>query len=75
MVLDEDLLRDLKARAAREGRTLQSLTNDLLRQALDRIEEPTGYRLRWKTWRGELRPGVDISDRDSLYEIMEGRAD
>ena len=70
--LDEDLLRRLKERAAREGRTLQALANDLLRHGL--AEAPKGeYRLEIPTWKGVLQPGVDLSDRDSLFDLMEGR--
>jgi plasmid stability protein len=70
--LDEDLLRRLKERAAREGRTLQSLANDLLRRGL--VESPQSeYRLELRTWPGKLRPGVDLFDRDSLFDAMEDR--
>jgi plasmid stability protein len=70
--LDEDLLRRLKERAAREGRTLQSLANDLLRRGLS--DSGRGdYRLELLTWKGELQPGVDLFDRDSLFDVMEGR--
>ncbi|HJR53419.1 MAG TPA: CopG family transcriptional regulator [Gemmatimonadota bacterium] len=70
--LDEDLLRRLKEKAAREGSTLQSVANDLLRQAL---AAPAGreYRLQLFTWKGELQPGVDLNDRDALFDLMEGR--
>lgn len=70
--LDEDLLRRLKERAAREGRTLQAVTNDLLRRGLAGGGRPD-YRLELRTWKGELRPGVDLFDRDSLFDAMEGR--
>ena len=70
--LDDDLLRRLKEKAAREGSTLQSVANDLLRQAL---AAPVGgeYRLELFTWKGELQPGVDLNDRDALFDLMEGR--
>lgn len=69
--LDEDLLRGLKEKAAREGRTLQSLANDLLRQGL--APRVSDYRLKLLTWKGEPQPGVDLFDRDALFELMEGR--
>jgi hypothetical protein len=34
---------------------------------------PSRFRLKWKTVRGNPLPGVDISDRDALYERMESR--
>ena len=69
--LDEDLLRRLKETAAREGTTLQSLANDLLRQGLARGRS-VEYRPEIRTWNGKLQPGVDLFDRDSLFDSMEG---
>jgi len=70
--LDDDLLRRLKERAAREGRTLQALANDLLRHGLSPRRD-VDYRLELATWDGTLQPGVDLFDRDSLFDRMEGR--
>lgn len=70
--LDDDLLRRLKERAAREGRTLQALANDLLRQGLSPRRD-VDYRLEISTWEGTLQPGVDLFDRDTLFDRMEGR--
>ena len=70
--LDEDLLRRLKEKAAREGRTLQSVANDLLRQGLAGPER-SDYRLELLTWKGEPQPGVDLFDRDALFDLMEDR--
>ncbi len=71
--LDETLLRQLKEIAARKGRTLQSVANDLLRQGLARSHRATSFRLRLRGWRAEERPGVDILDRDKLFDLMDGR--
>lgn len=73
MALDEDLLQALKERAARERSTLQALTNRLLRGALaaQRTAEP--YRLEIEPWDTGLQPGVDLFDRDKLFDLMEGR--
>lgn len=70
--LDEDLLRRLKEKAAREGRTLQSVASDLLRQGLIPPREPD-YALELLTFRAELQPGIDLFDRESLFDGMEGR--
>ncbi len=70
--LDDDLLRRLKQRAAKEGRTLQSTVNDLLRQALARVRT-ADYTLELRGWDAELQPGVDLLDRDKLFDLMEGR--
>lgn len=70
--LDEDLLRRLKERAAREGRTLQSVVNDVIRQGIA-VPEDREYRLSLRTWKGALQPGVDLFDRDTLFDAMEER--
>lgn len=71
--LDEKVLRQLKEMAAREGRALQSVANDLLRHALARPRRPASFRLRVRGWSAEERPGVDILDRDKLFDLMDGR--
>jgi hypothetical protein len=75
--LDDDLLREAKAAAARQGRTLTSLIEDGLREQLarasatrDRPPKPlptfTG---------GGLRPGVDLDDNAAVRELLdEGRS-
>ena len=70
--LDADLLRLLKEKAAREGRTLQSVANDLLRQGLA-APAAREYRVELRTWKAELQPGVDLFDRNALFDLMEER--
>lgn len=64
------LLRRLKEKAAREGRTLQAVANDLLRQGLARPEHGGDYRLEVEGWEAEQQPGVDLLDRDKLFDLM-----
>jgi plasmid stability protein len=71
-VLDDDLLRELKKKAAAEGYSLQRLTNDLLRRALSQPREHS-YRLRLRGWKATEQPGVDLLDRDKLFDLMGGR--
>jgi Arc/MetJ family transcription regulator len=70
--LDDELLARIRMRALAAGHTLRDEVNDLLRQALAR-KRKTDYRFEWKTFRGRLQPGVDLDDRDSLFDRMEGR--
>lgn len=72
--LDDDLMRTVKQRAAEQGRTVSSMIELALREALAR-ETRAGrpYRLRWATVRGGLQPGVDLTDRSSLLDRMDGR--
>ena len=63
-----------KKQALEKGTTLKKTVESALHQSLYQSKESkTGFRLRWRTVRGNRIPGFDISDRDSLYEQMEGR--
>lgn len=70
--IDDGLLRALKKKAAEEGRTLQAATNDVLRRALATPARPP-YELRLKGWKAAELPGVDLLDRDALFDLMNGQ--
>ncbi|MGH7311800.1 MAG: hypothetical protein ACREJV_01410 [Candidatus Rokuibacteriota bacterium] len=74
MMIDDHILRELKKRAAAEGRTVQAVTNDLLRQALGaRGKARERFTLKLQGWQATEQPGVDILDRDKLFDLMNGR--
>lgn len=70
--LDDRLLAAARRLAAERGTTLTAVVEDALAAAL---APPTAaaarFRLRWKPFRGRVQPGVDLDDRDALYEVME----
>ena len=73
--LDDDLLCQARALAARTGRTLTAVIEDGLREALvrhrRRQEQPPVARL---TFKGKgLRSGVDLDDTAGLLDILAGR--
>lgn len=70
--IEDRVLRELKRKAADEGRTLQSVANDLLKRALH-AQTPPPFSLRMHGWSADLQPGVDILDRDSLFDVLNGR--
>jgi plasmid stability protein len=72
LAIDEDLLRSLKGKAAREGRTLQDVANEVLRQGLAKQTQRSDYLLELEGWAAEQQPGVDILDRDKLFDLMDG---
>lgn len=72
VALDVAILRKLKQQAAAEDRTLADVINDLLRAALSQRTSPaTRPRLELPTFQTAPAPGVNIADRDQLFEIME----
>ncbi|MHB1586978.1 MAG: type II toxin-antitoxin system VapB family antitoxin [Acidiferrobacteraceae bacterium] len=73
--IDDDLMREAKRRAAERGETLTRVMEQALRESFrkEQAVRETAFRFKWVTVRGSLRPGVDLTDRDALYEHMEGR--
>ena len=73
--LDDTLMRAVKRRAADSGLTITRIIEASLRETLARDEAARvrPFRLRLPVVKGRPRQGVDLSDRDALYEIMEGR--
>lgn len=70
LVLHDSLLRQAKKKAADEGRTLQAVLNEALRRGLAQRTDKS-YRLKLQGWKAELQPGVDILDRNSLFDAMD----
>ena len=72
--LDDRLLRQAKKRAAATDRTLTAMIESGLRLVLAAETGPTrGYKFQGKAVKGAPLPGVDLNDRDALYERMDGR--
>lgn len=76
--LDDRLLRELKKHAASRGRTLTAVIEDAVRQFLVRTAagdgRPKAPPFRVITFKGRLRPGVDLDDSAALLDLMEGMA-
>jgi hypothetical protein len=75
--LDDNLLEQVKKEAARQGRTLTSLIDEALRQALAQSRQRTPkkrVRLPVSRESGGTLPGVDLNDSASLLDVMEGRS-
>ena len=75
LTLHDDVLRLARQRAARQSRPLKDVINEALRLglALEREERGQRYRFTLTTVKGRLMPGVDLHDRDKLFDVMEGR--
>lgn len=72
--LNDELLRQAKRRAADEGVPLREIIERALRAQLAGTQRRKKYRLRWKTVKGALQPGVRLDDRDALFDLMDGRS-
>jgi len=72
--LDDVLIRKAKRQAAGAGTTLTRVIEEALRQYLAPARPPgKAFRLTLLTRKGRPVPGVNLADRDNLYERMEGR--
>jgi hypothetical protein len=72
--IDDHVLRKAKELAAREGKTLTRIVEEALRERVAGPRQAARpFRLRPLTKRGRLIPGVNLADRDALYERMDGR--
>ncbi len=72
--IEDRLFRDLKRQAADKGVTLRQLVNDLLRQGLNGPKPRGKYKFNWKVQPlGTIQPGVDLNDRKSLFDLLDGR--
>jgi hypothetical protein len=72
--LDDDLIQAVESQARHTGRTPNQVIEHVLREALLEKSPKKPYKLRWVTVEGDLQSGVDLDDRSSLLDRMEGRA-
>ncbi len=74
ITIDDELLAEAKARAARTGRTLTAVVEDALRAAFARnvrpaAEPPPEVPV---SSGGRLLPAVDLDDSAGLVDLLEG---
>ena len=70
--INDELFRKAKKKAADEGVPFRAVVEAALQSYLEKKRGKSGYKLRWETEKGRLQPGVDLEDRDSLFDIMDG---
>jgi hypothetical protein len=73
LTLDEDVMRAARRRAWDQNRPLKEVINEALRLGLTMGEasRPSAYTFRLKTVAGRVLPGVDLADRDKLFDLMD----
>jgi len=71
--IDDGLLAEAKARAARSGRTLAAVVEDALRAAFAHgdLRGSTGPPELPVSRGGRMQPGVDLDDSAALLELLE----
>ncbi len=70
--IDDNLYRDVKARAARSGRTVAAVLEDAVRRGLDPAgRQPVRRYAVQPIGTGGLRPGVDLSSNAAVAEAMD----
>jgi hypothetical protein len=69
--IDAAVLRELKKRQRREGKSLGQLVSELLAASLREEHEPPPEPFAWVA--KSMRPLVDLEDKDAVYRILDGR--
>ena len=70
--IDDDLMKRVKKRASESGATITEVVEEALRAAVaGQVPRANRFSLRWNSVSGRTRPGIDLADRDSLYNAME----
>jgi hypothetical protein len=69
--IDAPILRDLKRRQKREGKSLGRLVSDLLAQALHdrKVDQASPSSFRWIV--RSMRAQVDLADKEAVYEALD----
>jgi hypothetical protein len=72
--IQDDLMQRVKKRAAETGTTINELVEQALRAAVaGQAPRSNRYTFVGKPVPGRTLPGIDLADRDSLYEVMKRR--
>jgi hypothetical protein len=71
--LDDRVVKAAKRYAAQHGTTLTALIDAALRRYISAPPE-SAYELRLQVHRSAVREGVDLEDRDALYDLLDERS-
>lgn len=73
VTIDDHLLEEVKLLAVRQGRTMGSVLEDAVRLLLERSETSGRRAVHVRVFEGQLglQPGVDLEDRDALYDLLD----
>jgi hypothetical protein len=68
--IDATVLRELKRRRQREGRSIGVIASELLARELSREPNDKDGRFEWKA--RPMRARVELDDKDAVYTALEG---
>ncbi len=71
--LNDELFRQAKRRVADGHAALREIVEAALRQYLGKRSRGGRFKLNWRTEGGRLLAGVRLDDRESLFDLMDGR--
>ena len=73
LTLDDDVFKTAKRRAREQDRPLKQVINEALRRglAIGAASRPVPYTFKLKTVEGRALPGVDLADRDKLFDLLD----
>jgi hypothetical protein len=73
LTLDDDIMKRLREKAVADDRPLKDIVNEALRTGLALGQHAaSSYEFRLTTVSGRLLPGVDLTDRDKLFDLIDG---
>jgi hypothetical protein len=72
--IDAPILRDLKRRQKREGKSLGRLVSDLLAEALHRRKDERGASSTFRWIARSMRAQIDLADKETIYKVLDGDA-
>ena len=69
--INDELLDLARQRAIEQRTSVKAIVEQALRSLLAGPTKTKAYRLRWRAEHGELLPGIDLSNRDALMDLLD----
>ncbi len=70
--IDPEIMSLVRKRAAESGKTITEIVEQALRKEVSgEAPRERRFTLKWRAVAGRTQPGIDLADRDTLYNAME----
>jgi len=73
LIIRDEVYQAARHRAVESRRTISDIVETALRDWLASDRKTAAHVFIWKPVRGRSVPAVNVDDRESLYDVMEGR--